>query len=132
MLLGTQVCKNIQPSHHPLFSHSNVTAGTHAQIQSVLDAGLLPILVNVLTSAPNEVKKEAAWALTNLSEGGTQHQIDAAVTAGCIHPMVALLKETKDPKVLVVMMEGLENIFRVGDEIVKVCCNQRGVGPQQF
>ncbi len=45
------------------------------QIQAVLDAGILPPLVHLLATAEFDIKKEAAWALSNATSGGTADQI---------------------------------------------------------
>ncbi len=46
---------------------SNITAGTSSQIQSVIDAGAFPKLIQ-LTSEVN-IQKEAAWAVANATSG---------------------------------------------------------------
>ena len=54
---------------------SNITAGTKEQIQSVVEAGILPPLVHLLATAEFDIKKEAAWALSNATSGGTHEQV---------------------------------------------------------
>jgi hypothetical protein len=48
---------------------SNITAGNRAQIQSVIDANVFPLLSNKLANAEFDVKKEAAWAIANATSG---------------------------------------------------------------
>jgi importin subunit alpha-6/7 len=43
-------------------------------MQAVIEAGLIAPLVN-LQNAEFDIKKEAAWALTNATTGGTNEQI---------------------------------------------------------
>lgn len=45
---------------------SNVLAGTHLQIQSVIDAGLLQPVIASLLHAESSVRIEASWAVFNL------------------------------------------------------------------
>lgn len=44
---------------------SNITAGTPGQVQAVLEAGILPILLNHLQFSDLKIKKEACWAVCN-------------------------------------------------------------------
>jgi importin subunit alpha-6/7 len=44
-------------------------------MQAVIEAGLIAPLVNLLQNAEFDIKKEAAWALTNATTSGTHEQI---------------------------------------------------------
>ena len=44
-------------------------------MQAVIDAGLIPPLVNLLQTAEFDIKKEAAWAISNATSGGAHDQI---------------------------------------------------------
>lgn len=83
---------------------SNITAGNRAQIQvfccvisvcrgemksccslllttffcfcqNVIDANIFPVLIEILQKAEFRTRKEAAWAITNATSGGTPSQI---------------------------------------------------------
>lgn len=82
------------------------------QIQAVLDANLLGPLIHLLSNAEFDIKKEAAWAISNATSGGTAEQIGLLVTAGCIKPLCELLT-VNDPRIITVALEGLENILKV-------------------
>jgi hypothetical protein len=43
--------------------------------QAVLEAGIIGPLVQLLQNAEFEIKKEAAWAISNASSGGSHEQI---------------------------------------------------------
>lgn len=43
--------------------------------QAVIEAGIISPLVALLQSAEFEIKKEAAWAISNATSGGTNDQI---------------------------------------------------------
>lgn len=45
------------------------------ELQAVIDAGLIGPLVNLLQTAEFDIKKEAAWAISNATSGGTNEQI---------------------------------------------------------
>lgn len=40
-----------------------------------MEAGLIPPLINLLQNAEFDIKKEAAWAISNATSGGTHEQI---------------------------------------------------------
>ncbi|XP_052189538.1 importin subunit alpha-2-like [Diospyros lotus] len=93
---------------------SNITAGNREQIQAVVEAGLIGPLVNLLQTAEFDIKKEAAWAISNATSGGTHDQIKYLVNQGCIKPLCDLLI-CPDPRIIIVCLEGLENILKVGE-----------------
>ncbi|KAK4769368.1 hypothetical protein SAY86_027518 [Trapa natans] len=93
---------------------SNITAGNKAQIQAVFNAGIITPLVFLLQHAEFDIKKEAAWAISNATSGGTHEQIQFLVGEGCIKPLCDLLI-CSDPKIVIVCLEGLENILKVGE-----------------
>lgn len=43
--------------------------------QSVIDANIFPVLIDILQKAEFRTRKEAAWAITNATSGGTPAQI---------------------------------------------------------
>ena len=92
---------------------SNITAGNTDHIQAVIDAGIVPALVSLLGTSEFNIKKRAAWALSNATAGGTNPQIRYLVTQGCIKPMCDLLA-CSDARVITVVLEGLQNILKVG------------------
>ncbi len=83
------------------------------QIQAVLDANLLSPLIHLLATAEFDIKKEAAWAISNATSGGTADQIRQLVQSGCIKPLCELLT-VNDARIITVALEGLENILKVG------------------
>ncbi|XP_051141633.1 importin subunit alpha-like [Andrographis paniculata] len=93
---------------------SNITAGNRDQIQAVIDAGIIAPLVMLLQNAEFDIKKEAAWAISNATSGGTHEQIKFMVREGCIKPLCDLLL-CPDPRIVIVCLEGLENILKVGE-----------------
>lgn len=44
-------------------------------MQAVVDASLISPLVTLLQNAEFDIKKEAAWAISNATSGGTHDQI---------------------------------------------------------
>lgn len=97
---------------------SNITAGSQDQIQTVLDANVVPPLVRLLSGDSWDIQKEAAWAISNATSGGSPAQVKELVQQNVIPPLCGLL-EARDPKVVTVALEGLENILKVGDTDMK-------------
>lgn len=93
---------------------SNITAGNREQIQAIIDANIIPPLVSLLATAEFDVKKEAAWAISNATSGGDHVQISYLVSQGCIKPLCDLL-ECSDQRIIIVALEGLDNILKVGE-----------------
>ena len=46
--------------------------------QAVIDANIFPVLIEILGKAEFKTRKEAAWAITNATSGGTPEQIRLA------------------------------------------------------
>lgn len=97
---------------------SNITAGNKDQIAAVIDANIIPPLVQLLNSAEFDIRKEAAWAISNATSGGTPGQIKFLVSQACIPPLCELLS-VADVKIIIVALEALENILKVGDAEAK-------------
>jgi len=95
---------------------SNLTAGNVAQIEAVISSALFQPVITLLEQGEFDIKKEAVWAVSNATSGGTPKQIRHLVSIGCLPPLCNLLNATDDAKVIMVALEGLDNILRVGDE----------------
>jgi hypothetical protein len=113
---------------------SNATAGnkvqiqvnTHAYImyscsngyfnQAVIDCDIVPKLLMIMDTADFKIRKEAAWAVLNITAGGTPYQIRYLVSIGTI-PRLCDLLSINEPKLLFVTLEGIDNILKVGQEI---------------
>lgn len=100
---------------------SNITAGNGDQIQRVIEANLIPPLVTMLREESFDIQKEAAWAISNATSGGNPAQIRFLAETGVIPALCGLFSCT-DPKIVMVALEGIENILRAGKrESAKSC-----------
>ena len=76
---------------------------------------MIPPLIDLLQNAEFDIKKEAAWAISNATSGGSAEQIRRLVEFGCIRPLCDLL-DAKDARIITVALEGIENILRAGQD----------------
>lgn len=67
----------IQVSFNSFLFKTNVCLFLYAFIflQAVIDANIFPSLINILKHGDHKTRKEAAWAVTNATSGGTPNQI---------------------------------------------------------
>jgi len=93
---------------------SNIMAGNKEQIQSVIDGNMVGPLVHLMQTAEFGVRYEAACAIANAACGGTHGQIKYLVSQGCIKAFCDLLSYS-DTSMLMVCLEGLDNILKVGE-----------------
>jgi len=103
IVIDTNVLKNVIPSLFKLKNPSitkescwlisNILAGTREQIQSVIDSGLLPLLVSILEKGDHRSQCEAGWAFANLAHGGSVNQIlEICRVKGCVESLCSSLK----------------------------------------
>jgi len=95
---------------------SNITAGIEEQIDAVLNANLIPSLINLLNKDEFNVQKEATWAISNITNNGKPKHIQYLVRQGVLPPLVEILK-CSDPKIVMVALEGIENILKAGESM---------------
>lgn len=60
------------------------------------------------------LNKEAIWWLSNATSQTNPSLIQRIVDAKGLETMVSVLKSTEDAKLIMVVLEGLENILRTG------------------
>ncbi|KAH0488224.1 MAG: hypothetical protein KVP17_000033 [Porospora cf. gigantea B] len=96
-----------------LWALSNIAAGSSHQIQKVIDAGIIPQVINVLQTQDFEVKREAGWVISNAITGGNQNQVDYVVSAGAIPALVDLL-DMEDSKLVLCSVEAIECLLQCG------------------
>ncbi len=98
---------------------SNITAGTSEQIQAVIDSAIFPKLLEQLQSEDYKLQKEAAWTIANALSGGTPDQVWYLIHEGSI-PLLCSFLQVYDAKFVIIILESLENMLRVGKETQKL------------
>ncbi|CAM9933922.1 unnamed protein product, partial [Discosporangium mesarthrocarpum] len=94
---------------------SNIAAGSVSQIQSVLDSGAMPQLIELATAkgTDSEVRSEAFWVVLNAASCGSDAQIEKLVKQGCVPILSDLLSESS---MVMMALEGIERVLSVGDQ----------------
>ena len=108
---------------------SNITAGNEEQIHAVIEANIIPSLMQLWANSESlDVREETARAISSATSGGNAEQIKLLVSHGCIGPLYDLL-EAVDPKLVIIALEGLENILKVGDQESKMTGQRNFMAP---
>jgi importin subunit alpha-2 len=73
-------------------------------------------LIDILVKGDFKAQKEAAWAVTNLTSGGTVQQIVYLCGEGVLKPFCDLLA-AKDDKTVGVVLDGISNILATAEKL---------------
>eukprot|EP01052_Picozoa_sp_SAG31_P025782 SAG31_NODE_2283_length_6016_cov_17.773872_1_plen_545_part_00 len=122
---------------------SNVAGGTAAQVGQLQSADAILPVVNCLTNEAESlaVKKEALWVISNLTEYPAQQGLAAAVAAGCIPPVVALLGSNEQASAalvsivqhstewaaMVAAVPGIDARLEAMGTTSETCCQQKAI-----
>ncbi|CAN4110938.1 unnamed protein product [Withania somnifera] len=71
---------------------TNVASGTSEHTRVVIDHGAVPIFVQLLSSASDDVREQAVWALGNVA-GDSPSCRDLVLSQGALMPLLAQLNE---------------------------------------
>jgi HEAT repeat protein len=89
---------------------SNIAAGSPNQISTLTHTkGLPQMIVAQLKAGEWDVKKEAAWVISNILTGGTRSHVQQIVEMGAMKPLCELLG-SDDSRVIEVALDALEAV----------------------
>ncbi|KAK8614508.1 hypothetical protein V6N13_068308 [Hibiscus sabdariffa] len=87
----------------------NIAIGDDMQTQAVIDAGIIAPLVYLLRSSKLEIRKEAAWAISNATFSASLEQIETRL------PNIVGSSSLFRPRIVVICLEALENILKASE-----------------
>ncbi|KYM97417.1 Importin subunit alpha-1, partial [Cyphomyrmex costatus] len=90
-------------------------AGNMDQIQSIIDAGLLKILINRIAYENKEIKMLSGLVLMNMLSSGTSQQLTELLNAGVLIEFCNLLK-TEDYDIVINALKGFSKILHNAKE----------------
>jgi hypothetical protein len=93
---------------------SNVASDEHAQVQAVLDSGLMPFVIRCLSDPELDVKREAVWVVANIGAAGTPDQLRAAVEHFDCIPGLCTALRIGDVKLCKIALEATEAVLELG------------------
>ena len=69
----------------------NIVTGNDIQTQVIINCGALPVLLSLLSSPKDAIRKEACWTISNITAGNF-NQIQSVIDANLIPPLIHLLQ----------------------------------------
>ena len=79
----------------------------------MIDSGIIPRLLQLATSGGDfDIVKEAIWAVSNATSGGSAEQLAFLVGNGCMSAFCKVL-DRGDARIVTVALEGIENLLKM-------------------
>jgi importin subunit alpha-6/7 len=92
-----------------------VAAGNAQQVATLVGTkGVLAMVITQMASGEWDVRKEAAWVVSNVATGGAAAHIGQLVECGAVRPLCDLLG-VGDNRMVEIALDALEAVLRVGE-----------------
>ncbi|RNF17425.1 putative importin alpha [Trypanosoma conorhini] len=106
---------------------SNIAAGNPFQIDALIASEIFPVVIsNCLVSNELDVRKEAVWAIANITLCGVAPHLRYLLQCGVITPLCAVLT-THESRILTVALEALLGFLQLGEDDYKAGMFERNV-----
>ncbi|ESL07179.1 importin alpha [Trypanosoma rangeli SC58] len=98
---------------------SNIAAGSPLQIDALIASDIFPVVIsNCLVSNELDVRKEAVWAIANITLCGIAPHLRYLLQCNVIPPLCDVLA-THEPRILTVALEAILGFLQIGDDEYK-------------
>jgi Atypical Arm repeat/Armadillo/beta-catenin-like repeat len=102
---------------HVLLTLSNIAAGTHDQINVLVQQlALVKEIVYLALHSSADVKKEALWTLSNIITQGKLRHANRLVNVGCIPTFCDFLATPNDNTLVMIVLEAIEKLLLFNQE----------------
>ena len=109
MIEATASMGQMGPLRNAVWALSNLMRGK-PQPAATYVAAAIPVLARLLMIQDDEVMMDTCWALSYVSDGGDDN-IDLVVTAGCVVPLMTILRERQETRTRTPALRTLCNIL---------------------
>ena len=110
---------------------SNIAAGNQDQLKQLMNTPDLvtKVLVQLSSSAEWDVRREAAWVVSNIATSGSKENVMKLVEYGAIQPICELL-DVGEVKMVLLAIESIQAILNAGldnEKIVQLIDEAEGI-----
>jgi hypothetical protein len=95
---------------------TNIASGSTEETQTVVTAGAIPILVKMMNSSDEHVRKQSIWAIGNITADSSANR-DLVVNTGCMPLLIKNLENPSDVSMLQIASWTLSKLVNGKDKL---------------